>query len=367
MRGGAALASATGLGWLFAACGGSNDQVEAVDADTGAASPGTTAEPPAETTAQASAEPFTGTLRVLGLGINLQDAVREAGEKTLGFKLVFDITDTVTMVQRALTTPGSFDVFDGFHFQYAQIWPSGNLQAVDRTMITRWEEILPVFKLGKIDPGAAECTVGEGDAAFRVLYTDRVGSPSETVQWGEDDGSGPIAGMEEPPACTGVPAIFTVDALGYDGDVVQLEPEEVSWAELFNPAWKNRTALIADPSIGMQDAGNAAKALGLMNFGDLGNMTPDEIDGLIKILIELKQQGQFRAFWGTFDESVNLMSSGEVVIQSMWEAATALVAAQQAVRVRYAAPPRGIVVGREDQRSRKRLRIPACSRPAMTT
>ena len=32
-----------------------------------------------------------------------------------------------------------------------------------------------------------------------------------------------------------------------------------------------------------------------------------------KILIELKKAGHFRAFWTTFDQSVNLMASGEVV------------------------------------------------------
>ena len=41
-----------------------------------------------------------------------------------------------------------------------------------------------------------------------------------------------------------------------------------------------------------------------------------------------KKSGQFRAFWKTFDESVNLMASGEVVIQSMWSPAVAAVRSQ---------------------------------------
>ena len=41
-----------------------------------------------------------------------------------------------------------------------------------------------------------------------------------------------------------------------------------------------------------------------------------------------KQDGQFRAFWKSFDESVNLMASGEVVIQSMWSPAVAAVRAK---------------------------------------
>jgi putative spermidine/putrescine transport system substrate-binding protein len=69
-------------------------------------------------------------------------------------------------------------------------------------------------------------------------------------------------------------------------------------------------------------------------------MTRKEIDGLTKILTKYKKQGQFRAFWSTFNESVNLMSSKEVVIESMWSPAVALLTAQ-GVNVRFAAPPEG--------------------------
>ena len=70
-------------------------------------------------------------------------------------------------------------------------------------------------------------------------------------------------------------------------------------------------------------------------------MTKEEIDALIKILLDLKKKGQFRAFWTTFNDSVNLMASGEVVIESMWSPAVALLVAQ-GQNVRYAAPPDGL-------------------------
>ena len=54
-------------------------------------------------------------------------------------------------------------------------------------------------------------------------------------------------------------------------------------------------------------------------------MTKPEIDKTIAFLIEAKKAGQFRAFWKSFDESVNLMASGEVIIQSMWSPAVAAV------------------------------------------
>src|SRR5207253_1284132 len=45
----------------------------------------------------------------------------------------------------------------------------------------------------------------------------------------------------------------------------------------------------------------------------------------IKIMIDLKKGGHFRSFWSTFDQSVNLMASGEVVVQSMWSPAVTAV------------------------------------------
>jgi len=42
-------------------------------------------------------------------------------------------------------------------------------------------------------------------------------------------------------------------------------------------------------------------------------------------MMDIKKAGQFRSFWSTFDQSVNLMASGEVVIQSMWSPAVTAV------------------------------------------
>ena len=54
-------------------------------------------------------------------------------------------------------------------------------------------------------------------------------------------------------------------------------------------------------------------------------MTKKENDLTMKIMTEAKKGGQFRAFWADFNESVNLMASGEVVIQSMWSPAITAV------------------------------------------
>src|SRR3954470_9765089 len=67
------------------------------------------------------------------------------------------------------------------------------------------------------------------------------------------------------------------------------------------------------------------ESAGLIKYGNKGNMTKEEIDFTCNKLIELKKQGQFRATWTTFDQSVQLMAAGEVVIQSMWSPAVAAV------------------------------------------
>ena len=69
----------------------------------------------------------------------------------------------------------------------------------------------------------------------------------------------------------------------------------------------------------------ALESRGDFKYVDKGNMTKEEIDKTIKIMIDLKKGGHFRSFWSTFDQSVNLMASGEVVIQSMWSPAVTAV------------------------------------------
>ena len=69
----------------------------------------------------------------------------------------------------------------------------------------------------------------------------------------------------------------------------------------------------------------AVEARGDIKYGNKGNMTKAEIDKTIALMTEIKQSGQFRSFWGSFDQSVNLMASGEVVIQSMWSPAVTAV------------------------------------------
>ena len=103
---------------------------------------------------------------------------------------------------------------------------------------------------------------------------------------------------------------------------LKLEPK------LLDPDFAGKTAILNIPSIGIMDAAMAIEARGDITYSDKGNMTREEIDFTIEKLIEAKRAGQFRAFWSNFQESVNLMASGEVVLQSMWSPAVTAVRTQ---------------------------------------
>jgi putative spermidine/putrescine transport system substrate-binding protein len=202
-------------------------------------------------------------------------------------------------------------------------------------------------------PSRRDCTPGQGNAPYRVLYLDpdrTTGLPltkegprtnKAIVQWWNDATNKAIGGKPQPTSIVGPPAHFNMDSMGYNGDVIKKQPSAVSWAELLNAKHKGRVAVLNDPGIAMADLGNAVQALGLMKFKNLGNMTRAEMDRLFKILSTYKKNGHFRAFWSTFNESVNLMASKEVVIESMWSPAVALLVAQ-GVNCRYAFPKEGM-------------------------
>jgi putative spermidine/putrescine transport system substrate-binding protein len=294
---------------------------------------------------------FTGTLNVITLGVEWPTPeVKAKAEKDLGFKFNLTVTDPVTMVQKAITAPGTFDIFGGYNYQYIQAFSSKNLLPIDTHKLTAWHQLYKLFAWGKVHPGSAGETYGDGDAPFRALFLKQgtSGLPlskegptsnKDIVQWvtneGADKTSGPM-----PRYIVGPPAHFNADSIGYNADILKKQPNQVGWQELLNKKWSGKVALLKDPGIVMQDIGNALKALGIFKPHDMGNMTKAEIDKVVKVATTYKKAGQFRAYWANFNESVTLMSSKEVVVESMWSPAVALLVAQ-GINVKYAAPPTG--------------------------
>lgn len=247
------------------------------------------------------------TLRLIGTGVSQINEIRDKAQKDLGFKLEMRALSTEENNQIAITQPGQYDIFDGEYFSLPLVVPSGNLQAIDTKKITSFDKIVSIFTTGKFNGAKVESS--QGTSPYKVMYL--------TAQDSKEFATSPTQWA------TLIPFQYNADTLGYRPDLVGRKIE--SWAELFNPQFKGKTSILDIPSIGIMDAAMVAEASKLMTFADKGNMTRDEIDKITNILIEQKQAGQFRAFWKTFDESVNLMTSGEVELQSMWSPAVTAV------------------------------------------
>ncbi|CAN5701888.1 extracellular solute-binding protein [soil metagenome] len=250
------------------------------------------------------------TLRLIGTGVSQINEIRDKAQEDLGFKLDMRALSTEENNQIAITQPGQYDIFDGEYFSLPLVVPSGNLQPIEVARIKNWDKIVPFFTAGEFEGMPVETS--QGTAPYRVMYV-----------------NGPDATEFSPTPtdyATLIPFQYNADTLGYRPDLVGKEIQ--SWGELFDEEFKGKTAILDIPQIGIMDAAMVAESLGLMTFADKGNMTQAEIDQIIDILKEQKANGQFRAFWKTFDESVNLMTSGEVILQSMWSPAVTAVQSQ---------------------------------------
>ena len=242
------------------------------------------------------------TLRQFGTGVSNINAIAQKAKEDLGINLELTALDTDATAQRVVTQPKSFDIADIEYFTLKKVWPSGNMQPMDISKLKYFDKIAGTFKDGKLTPSS---TIAQGTAPHTVSFTDGPNSKSfskSMTNW-----------------YTMVPTIYNADTLGIRPDLIGRPIN--SWTELLNPEFKGKASILNISSIGIMDAAMVCEAMGEVQYGDKGNMTREEIDKTMAIFTEAKKAGQFRAFWKTFDESVNLMASGEVVIQSMWSPA----------------------------------------------
>ena len=254
-----------------------------------------------------AAEPVT--LRYLGTAVNQSGDIARKVKEDLGITIEYIpvVTDEVT--KRVVTQPNSFDLLDTEYFSLRKLIPSGNIQGMDARRIKQADNITPVFTRGEV----AGKTIGDqGTAPKKVFYLEGQNAKTfagQATEW-----------------ITLIPTTYNADTLGIRPDLIKRPI--TSWRELLNPEFKGKASILNIPSIGIMDAAMVIEASGDYTYPDKGNMTKAEIDRTIKVLIEAKRAGQFRAFWQDFNESVNLMASGETVIQSMWSPAVTKVRSQ---------------------------------------
>jgi len=249
------------------------------------------------------------TLRQFGTGTSNLNAIAERVKQDLGFTLQMTALDTDAVTQKAVTQPRSYDVADIEYFICKKVFPTGVLQPMQTSRIKLYDKIVPIFTTGHLTP---ETPIAQGTAPSTVSFVEQPGAKAfaqRPTEW-----------------MTLIPTIYNADTLGIRPDLVGRPI--ANWRDLADPAFKGKAAILNIPSIGIMDAAMVMESLGRIKYGDKGNMTRDEIDRTVAFLIETKRAGQFRAFWKSFDESVNLMSSGEVVIQSMWSPAVTAVRAK---------------------------------------
>ena len=247
------------------------------------------------------------TLNQVGPAYSVYPDICERASKDLGFKIAPQNAYTDALMARIVNQPGTIDIADLEFWAVQKIWRSGQLQPINISKISNWDKIIPLFREGRNFDGKNASR--QGILPLEVQYVEGAGARDFA------------AGVTE--HATIVPTIYNADTLGIRPDLIGRPVE--SWAELLNPEFAGKAALLNIPQIGIMDAAMAIEARGDLVYGDKGNMTREEIDKTIDILIETKKAGQFRAFWSSFDESVNLMASGEVVIQSMWSPAVTAV------------------------------------------
>ncbi|MBU2883165.1 extracellular solute-binding protein [Psychrosphaera sp. B3R10] len=263
------------------------------------------------------------TLRVLGTHVTLQEELRQQAMRELGINLEFTAMGSAAVLQKAAAAPHSFDLYEQWSDSINVLWHAGSIQPIEIERLKYWNEINPLTKTGKIVPSAK---YGAGDSPNKLLYVQQDGSLGKAA-------SSKVSFM---------PYVHNVDSFGYNTNFIK--PEEAykteSWGWLLDDANRGRVALVNAPTIGIFDAALAAQAKGLMKFGDIANMTIDEIDTLFSILLEKKRNGQFAGFWTSVPQSVEFMTNKRVHIQSMFSPAVSACRGQ-GVPVRYASPKEG--------------------------
>jgi len=227
--------------------------------------------------------------------------------KDLGFTIRMQATENADLLNRFLSQSSAIDVGDVSIVFMKYVVGRDVLQAIPVSKYKYWDQTIPLFTKGVYPDGRKAST--QGVAPYSVLYA--TGADGQKFSKGPSDW------------LTGIPTITNADTLGIRPDLVGRPIS--SWADLISPEFKGRAALQDQPTVGVIDVSMAVEASGHLQYENKGNMTRDEIDKTIDLMRDIKKSGQFRSFWTTFDQSVNLMASGEVVIQSMWSPAVTAV------------------------------------------
>lgn len=263
------------------------------------------------------------TLRVIGTHVTLQEPIRRQAEADLGIHLEFAPGGSAEVLLKASTRPDSFDIYEQWSNSIRILWQSRAIQPIDTRRIEHWSELNSLSTTGRLAPGDR---IGAGDAPHRLLYV-------------QPDGRIDSAPQSE---ISFLPYVHNADSYGYNPERVEegVPYQTESWGWLLDPAHRGRVAIVNAPGIGIFDLILAARARGLVEFADIGDLTSEEINRLFDILLRFKAEGHFRGFWNSVPDSAELMLRGDVTVQSMFSPGVSMVRSG-GMRCLYAAPKEG--------------------------
>jgi len=243
------------------------------------------------------------TLNHVGSVYTTNPLVAEEANKQLGFTINMQTLDTTSQMNRLLAQPETIDIADMGNPSLKYFVGKDTLMPIPINEYKWWDKTLPLWVDGTYANGEQASRQGFAPI-LSAYYADETG-----LEWSETPTDWLVS----------IPLVTNADTFGIRPDLINRPIE--SWAELFNPEFSGRVALQDGVNVGVPDAAMALEAMGDVQYVNKGNMTIEEIDKTIDKLIEYKRAGQFRSFWTTFDQSVQLIASGEVVLQSMFSPA----------------------------------------------
>src|ERR1700736_1333688 len=173
------------------------------------------------------------TLRIAGTGVNQFKELADKAKAELGFTIQYTSLVSDDVVKRAVTQPSSFDLLDSEYWMLKKIVPSGNLRWIDTAKIKYYDQIVPIFTQGKLPDGKPVAM--QGISPIKVAYL--------TAQKAKEFSKTPSEWM------TVIPTVYNADTLGIRPDLIK-EPID-SWAQLLDPQFKGKSAILNIPSIGI--------------------------------------------------------------------------------------------------------------------
>lgn len=258
-------------------------------------------------------------LRILTTEIQPWRLLKDRAEADLGFALEFIETDFNSAQRTAALDPSSYDVYDQCFHNLDIVWYWRAIQPIETRRIRNWSEL---DEFPRVAGAQGRSRMGDVPASKLFVQHDMTLSGSATGQ------------------ISMLPTFYNFDSFAVEASGMDVDRDVTSWADLLDPKWAGRVALVDEPAIGLFDLALALSAAGRMEFQDMGNMSVEEIDTLVDHARNLITGGHLSPFWLRAGEPVERFRSGELKMASIWSP-TIVEMKRLGLRVRQARPSEG--------------------------